>query len=543
MGTPACLACLCLFLSAPHVEAFLCAAPGRLGSACRAIDAARNPGHGLPGPLAASKTSPAKSRAPAPASRSLRAPRLRLEMAVDTGDRVQKILPLYDGRNLIIGDNRWFLESPTGEDELFGDFAVPLEMDDEERGEFTEWILYRDGEVVTTVTEDEIDSENDPYVGVSTATLTNPIGNNLKTGASGFVLSTLASMIGLLGRGDEREKPSTAIGGDSGTGFRMFGSMFGLKERTSGEEDTTWVLWDVNRDRPAPTPPEGGGGGAEAAAAAAAGGAGAQKPASETSSSSSSPDAATAPSVDEGAAAAAAAGSLAPAAGEDGQWVAARREGKMLLREASATMKGGDFAVATETCKRAIALFEGEVARGVGQAAEDMLVRAFSEAKTASEADQKQADARAEAMRLSNEAEQWLRNGDLDNARILALRAQEALNEVEQFFGRVTAEELTRVLEVKVRVQEKQQMRLESGAVGAAEVTSSTKRAQLEARQRRKLVEKKKEDARRTRQGQVPANSKRQGDKEKQDASAGRGRAEGGEEDWRQVESSSVCKR
>lgn len=159
----------------------------------------------------------------------------------------------------MIGDNRWFLESSTGEDEVYGDFAVPLEMDDEERGEFTEWILYRDGEVVTTVTEDEIDSENDPYAGVSTATLTNPIGSNLKTGASGFVLSTLASMVGLLGRGDDQDagRSSAAPSGDSGTGFRMFGSIFGLKD-TSGEEDTTWALWDVNRDRPAPTLPDPG---------------------------------------------------------------------------------------------------------------------------------------------------------------------------------------------------------------------------------------------------------------------------------------------
>lgn len=81
----------------------------------------------------------------------------------------------------------------------------------------------------------------------------------------------------------------------------------------------------------------------------------------------------------------------------------------MLLREASATMKGGAFKAAAETCQRAIALFEGEVARGVGPAAEEMLVRACAEAKAAAEADQRQADARAEAMRLSNEAEQWLR--------------------------------------------------------------------------------------------------------------------------------------
>ena len=34
------------------------------------------------------------------------------------------------GRNLIIGDKGWFLEGSTGSDEeMYGDLAVPLEMD------------------------------------------------------------------------------------------------------------------------------------------------------------------------------------------------------------------------------------------------------------------------------------------------------------------------------------------------------------------------------------------------------------------------------
>ena len=303
---------------------------------------------------------------------------------------------------MVIGDNRWFLESSTGEDELYGDFAVPLEMDDEERGEFTEWILYRDGEVVTTVTEDEIDSENDPYAGVSTATLSNPIGSNLKTGASGFVLSTLASMIGLLGTGGE--KTAGSPGGDSGTGYRMLSSMLGLKNKADAE-DATWVLWDVSRDRSGSSPP----------------GSSAQETAPETGGQGP-----------EAGSAQLAAGPETPPAGEDEQWVAARREGKMLLREAAATMQGGALAAAVETCERAIALFEAEVARGVGLAAEEMLVRSCSERRAAAEAGQKQAEARDEALRLANEAEQWLRNGDLDTALIMAQRAQEALNEVEQ---------------------------------------------------------------------------------------------------------------
>jgi len=77
---------------------------------------------------------------------------------------------------LIIGENGWYLESSIGADELSGDFAVPLEMNDEQRGEFTEWILYKDGEVMTTVTEDEIDAAKDALMGMTTNSLTNPIG-------------------------------------------------------------------------------------------------------------------------------------------------------------------------------------------------------------------------------------------------------------------------------------------------------------------------------------------------------------------------------
>jgi len=84
------------------------------------------------------------------------------------------------GRNLVIGSNGWFLEGSTGSDEVSGDLAVPLEMDDEERGEFTEWLLYRDGEVVTTVTEDQIDAPNDALLGLSTSTLSNPIGADVR---------------------------------------------------------------------------------------------------------------------------------------------------------------------------------------------------------------------------------------------------------------------------------------------------------------------------------------------------------------------------
>ena len=63
--------------------------------------------------------------------------------------------------------------------------------------------------------------------------------------------------------------------------------------------------------------------------------------------------------------------------------------GKLKLM-AAATMKGGALAAAVETCERAIALFEGEVASGVGMAAEEMLLRACCERRSAAEAEEKQ---------------------------------------------------------------------------------------------------------------------------------------------------------
>jgi hypothetical protein len=216
---------------------------------------------------------------------------------------------------------------------------------------------------------------------------------------------------------------------------------------------------------------------------------------------------------------------------EDAQWVAARREGTLLLREAAAMLRQGENEEAVAVCQQAAELFEGEVRRGVGAAAETMLMRAVADAKAASEAMQQQSEARAEAVRLSSEAEQWLKNGDLEQALILskvlsvvnlyskytraltfricvcwqalilAERAQAALNEVEQFFGRISTAELTRVLDIKLRVQEKQQMRKGTVTLTPVEGTAAAKRQALEDRQRQKLIEKKREDARKKREG------------------------------------------
>jgi hypothetical protein len=458
-----------------------------------------------------------------------RPPGIQMSAGTDSDKRVQKILPLYDGRNLIIGDTGWFLESSTGEDELYGDFAVPLEMDDEERGEFTEWILYRDGEVITTVTEDQIDTEFDA---VSTMTLTNPIGSDLKTGAGGFVLGALASMVGMFGDGGasstsakdgKEEQSAKGLRGDQGTAFRMFGSIFGM--RTTEEEDQTWALWDVNRNRPADT---------SAKASTSTTAPPLENPAASPGPTPSAADSACPPTPSSPG------GTPAPVeavvVGEDSEWVSARREGMMLLREAAVTMKQGEFDTAAATFQKAIDLLQVQVARGVGPAAEEMLARAFADATTAAEANMKQAESRAEALRLANEAEQWLTSGDLDTAFIMAERSQAALNEVEEYYGRVRAEELTRVLEVKVRVQEKRQLReisstaaapLESGgAVPGAASKSAQKREELEARQRQKLVERKKEEARKKRSGEEAAPSEGGG--------GGEGKAPAAQEAWRQ---------
>ena len=418
--------------------------------------------------------------------------------------RVQQILPLYDGRNLIIGDAGWFLESSDGRDELEGDFAVPLEMDDEERGEFTEWLLYRDGDIVTTVTEDQIEIDLDF---ASTTTLANPIGSALKTGAGGFVLGALSSMVNIFERqektGGDPEKgaaaPDEVFKGDQGTAFRMFGNLLGLRP---DEEDQTWALWDVNRDRPP---------------------ADSQKP-STSVAPTSSPTASDAAQPKAGDETPEDANGKLPAVKEDAAWIEARREGTMLLREAAVTMRQGEFDSALGTCQAAIALFQQEVARGVGGPAEELLARAFAEATAAAEANLKQAEARAEALRLAKEAEEWLTIGDLATALILAERSQAALNEVEEYFGRVSTEELTQVLEIKVRVQEKQQLRQEALGDDPERVsTAGSKRAELERRQREKMVKKKKEAARRRREGEDGA----------ADAPSPRQEEERGREAWR----------
>ena len=61
----------------------------------------------------------------------------------------KKVLPLINGGNLVVGANGWFLEGVQDGEELFGDQAIPLELDDGQ----TAWILYKNGAVVLTITQ------------------------------------------------------------------------------------------------------------------------------------------------------------------------------------------------------------------------------------------------------------------------------------------------------------------------------------------------------------------------------------------------------
>ena len=131
----------------------------------------------------------------------------------------KKVLPLITGGNLIVANNGWFLEGVEGGDELFGDQAIPLELDDGQ----TAWILYRNGAVVLTVTEDELDAL-DPIEGGAAASLADPIGiaRSLggETSAGTFLLQLTAAVVSLFGGG---EKPAV----DRGAGFRFLDGLVG----------------------------------------------------------------------------------------------------------------------------------------------------------------------------------------------------------------------------------------------------------------------------------------------------------------------------
>ena len=151
---------------------------------------------------------------------------LRMLLGQNAAYSPKKVLPLITGGNLIVANNGWFLEGVEGGAELFGDQAIPLELDDGQ----TAWILYRNGAVVLTVTEDELDAL-DPIEGGAAASLADPIGiaRSLggETSAGSFLLQVTAAVVSLFGGG---EKPAV----DRGAGFRFLDGLVGGRNDKCG---------------------------------------------------------------------------------------------------------------------------------------------------------------------------------------------------------------------------------------------------------------------------------------------------------------------
>ncbi len=68
-------------------------------------------------------------------------------MQFKTSTSAKKVLPLASGGTVIIAERGWILETSDGVDKDYGDQAIPIELDDQ-----LAWLLYRDGEVVLTIT-------------------------------------------------------------------------------------------------------------------------------------------------------------------------------------------------------------------------------------------------------------------------------------------------------------------------------------------------------------------------------------------------------
>ena len=183
----------------------------------------------------------------------------------------------------------------------------------------------------------------------------------------------------------------------------------------------------------------------------------------------------------------------------------------MLMREARGIKEAGRLDEAEDLLVQAAAVFNAQAKRGV-EPALAQLEEATAEAGECRELRRRQEEARLEARRLAAEARSFLTNGDLETALILADRAQGALDDVEQNFGRVSAEELSEVLQVRVRAEEKTLMRREMAAAAAAAaaeaaadaaaserrgeaVAATEKRAALERRRKEKLADRKRADA------------------------------------------------
>lgn len=386
-------------------------------------------------------------------------------MQYDTAEtKVKKVLPLNSGGNLIIAERGWILESLDGVDESWGDQAIPIELDDQ-----LAWLLYRDGEVIITITDDDIDAA-DPMEGGSTK-LTDPLSLARNTPAGG-ILNLFGSAMSMLRPQKDRGFFSrwASEGATGSTDRKMSRAIADVQQEvdTLSIEESAYDEDDDVESAPAVTP--------AATSAAAA-------PAKEEKAKTGVPD-------------------------DDDVWVAARREGVLLVNEARSKMMAGMLSETVEAATAAMAIFTAEEKRGVAAASEQR-VRAQQILSDAATAQAGQTKAREEAVRLAGEAKEWLQTGDLDQALMLAEKAQEALQEVEKCYGRVTASELTTVLEIRVRAEEKAQMRREAKAAakdqGPEAQAATRKREEAEKRQQSKLAAKKKEEARKIEAGEAPA--------------------------------------
>ncbi|EKX50784.1 hypothetical protein GUITHDRAFT_103374 [Guillardia theta CCMP2712] len=304
--------------------------------------------------------------------------------------------------------------------------------------ERTEWILYRDGEVVTTITEDELDAA-DPLQGGGTS-LTDPIAA-ARMGPMSMMFDAFSALFGMM----DRSKSRTA---DPGLGYRLFEDGLGFGEKKAPEVIDGAKLAEAMEN--------------EAKAA-------------DKATEKATPIEKSKEEVEQEK--------------RDQAWILIRREGILQLKEAEIKLRAGVFDEAESIVSTAIARFQEQLSTGT-VAAEDLIEQGKSLQLEISRCAKGQVEARAEAIRLADEAGQWLKNGDLDSAIIYAERAQGALREVETYYGRITTEELTKVLEIKVLsdivgvMQEMEQQKQQSSE-------ASVKRQQVEEKKRQELVDSK----------------------------------------------------
>eukprot|EP00291_Cryptomonas_curvata_P001588 CAMPEP_0172181036 /NCGR_PEP_ID=MMETSP1050-20130122/17589_1 /TAXON_ID=233186 /ORGANISM="Cryptomonas curvata, Strain CCAP979/52" /LENGTH=146 /DNA_ID=CAMNT_0012854263 /DNA_START=228 /DNA_END=664 /DNA_ORIENTATION=- len=125
----------------------------------------------------------------------------------------KKVLPLLSGGNLVIGNDGWFVDAPNEDEaskasvaDLYGDQAIPIEIEDQ-----MAWLLYRNGLVITTITEYDLDTY-DPILGGSQS-------DPLRFVPAGtFLLEAITALTSAISGQSSRA--------DSGLGFRFLDWIF-----------------------------------------------------------------------------------------------------------------------------------------------------------------------------------------------------------------------------------------------------------------------------------------------------------------------------